>query len=122
MRLGPNVPCGLSRNGLRLDKEACKKLLMKYNMPALCMHSIPPPTSYLQFSTSVVEATSQGFISVIAPGHVVNLCVFIRHLSIQAVGQIMQDTDTVLHRLKEKNSQITSLFICTHANISFRDH
>lgn len=65
----------------------------------------PLQPSYLHFATPAVEAACESFVHVNAPGHVVELGVFVGNLSIQAVGEVVQDADAVLHRLKSPPEQ-----------------
>lgn len=68
--------------------------------------------SYLHFATPAVEASCESFVHVNAPGHVVELGVFVGNFSIQAVGEVVQDANAVLHRLKsppEQKMQVSHL-------------
>lgn len=57
-------------------------------------------TSYLHFTTPAIETACESFVHINAPGHVVELGVFVGNFSIQAVGEVVQDADAILHRLK----------------------
>lgn len=67
---------------------------LNITFPSLC------DTSYLHFTTSAVETACESFVHINAPGHVVQLGVFVGNFSIQAVGKVVQDADAILHRLK----------------------
>lgn len=61
--------------------------------------------SYLHFATPAVEAACESFVHVNTPGHVVELGVFVGNFGIQAVGEVVQDADAILHRLKSPPEQ-----------------
>lgn len=59
--------------------------------------------------TPVAEAASGGLFGVGIAGTVLQLAVAGRHLGVQAVGEIMQDTHAVLHRLEANRECLSTV-------------